>query len=377
MKKWIVIVLFSSLFFACCDEDIDPGKDLTYISYSPTAWSVELPAKWPQLEIPVDNPMTEEGIDLGRHLFYDNILSADGTQSCSSCHLPSGVFTDNLAVSVGIDGIAGTRSAMSLVNIGLVQPLSGDTLGMFFWDGRSQTLETQALAPVEDPIELHNEWPTVIKDLQASAIYPEKFRKAFGITTSGQITKELAAKAIAQFERTLLSYNSLYDRYDREEAVLSEEQLEGLYRYIDDDDEVNFKHQMECSHCHPLPTTTSNDFENNALQTAETLLDFADVGRGKVTGILLDNGKMRVPTLRNIMLSAPYMHDGSLATIDDVIDHYLTGGHASPSAHSLITDSSVEGEKDYNEDDRRYIKAFLETLTDTAFLNNKDFQSPF
>gem|GEM_PF-4758594 len=255
-----------------------------YIAYNPTAWSVDLPDTWPELVIPADNPMTAEGIDLGRHLFYD------------------------------------------LVNIGLVQPVQGDSLGFLFWDGKSKSLEEQALLPVEDPIELHNEWTTVIKDLKDSELYPEKFRKAFGINSKTDITKELAAKAIAQFERSLLSFNSKYDRVERGELSYSDDELDGFLRFIDDDD-VAFSKQMECDHCHSLPLTTSNGFDNNALQEAETLLDFVDEGRGKVVS-------------------------------------------------SFIRDAAL-GKKDYSETDRRYIKAFLSTFTDTAFLNNPAIQDPF
>lgn len=375
MLRRLFLLFIIGVLVSCEDEKKTTEGDLTNISYAPTKWSVTLPVKWPKLEVPADNPMTEEGIDLGRHLFYDKLLSADGTQSCASCHRPTGAFTDNLPVSKGIDGIAGKRSAMSLVNIGLVQPISGNKDGIFFWGGRAKTLEQQALEPVEDPIELHNEWPNVIDDLKKSTLYPAKFRKAFGISNKSEITKELAAKAIAQFERSLLSYNSIYDRVEREELSYTDDQLEGLLRYIDDE-EVPFSKQMECSHCHPLPLTTSNDFENNALHAAEKLTDFKDLGRGKVTSIMNENGKFRVPTLRNILQSTPYMHDGSLKTIDDVLDHYLTGGHYSPNASPLIRDAATSLKK-FTEEDRKYIKAFLETFTDTAFLNNPAIQDPF
>ena len=377
MKKWIIILILGAVAYGCCDEvePIDPSDDLTGIAYNPTSWTVDLPDTWPDLVIPADNPMTEEGIDLGRHLFYDKILSADNTQSCASCHSPVGAFTDNLAVSVGIDGIAGVRSSMSLVNIGLVQPVQDDTLGFLFWDGRSKSLEEQALLPVEDPIELHNEWTTVVKELKTSELYPAKFRKAFGINSKQDITKDLAAKAIAQFERSLLSFNSKYDRIERGELSYSDDEFDGFLRFIDDDD-VAFQKQMECDHCHTLPLTTSNGFDNNALQAAETLLDFADEGRGKVVGSIAKNGFFRIPTLRNIMQSAPYMHNGSLASIDEVLDHYLLGGHHSPNANSFIRDAAL-GKKEYTANDRLYIKAFLSTFTDTAFLNNPSIQDPF
>ena len=376
MNLWKLIglcIAVTLLVTACEEDEVPTGLDLTAIPYAPTSWSVTLPDGWPQLEVPADNPMTEEGIDLGRHLFYDNILSADNTQSCASCHFPEAGFTDNLAVSTGIDGIAGERSAMSLINIGLVQPTTNNMGGILFWDGRSRTLEEQALLPIEDPIELHNEWPTVIKELQESALYPEKFRKAFGINNTDEITKGLAAKAIAQFERSLLSYTSKYDRWRAGLTVFTDEEREGFNKFIDTD-EIPFSNQLECSHCHALPTTTGNTFENNALQPAETLADFADMGRGKVTGSDIDAGKMRVPTLRNIALTAPYMHDGSLATLEDVLDHYMSGGHFSPTVSPFVNDISA---KAYTEQDKIDMIAFLNTLTDPDFINDPKIQNPF
>ena len=378
-SHYISIIFMLSLFLVvACEDDAPPqdtGVSLTSIAYEPTEWSVTLPAGWPQLEVPVDNPMTNEGIDLGRHLFYDKLLSADGTQSCATCHDPTLGFTDGKAVSTGIDGIAGHCSSMSLVNIGLVLPTPNNDSGILFWDGRSRTLEEQALLPVEDPIELHHEWTTVIKDLQESELYQRLFRQAFGIDNTNDITKELAAKAIAQFERSLLSYNSPFDKWESGTGILTDDQLDGYFRYIDQDSEVPFKKQMECSHCHALPTTTSNDFSNNALQPAQTLMDFDDVGRGAVTGTP-DNGKMRVPTLRNIMLTAPYMHDGRFETIEEVIDHYTSGGHYSPTASPFIRDAATPA-KDFSEQDKLFMKAFLESLTDTVFLNNPAIQNPF
>ena len=158
----------------------DPGafsdgfQDLTDIPYEPVDYELVVPCGFPTMEIPADNPLTVDGVQLGRFLFYDPILSADSTMSCASCHLPSGVFTDNLAVSTGIDGIAGTRSSMSLLNVGYFY-------NGLFWDGRASTLEEQALLPVEDPIEMHNTWPNVVAKLQVHENYPKMFRKAFGI----------------------------------------------------------------------------------------------------------------------------------------------------------------------------------------------------
>ena len=218
------------VLFACKKENrttvtpnppITDAKDLSDISYNPVA--VELPDVFPLpvMDIPADNPLTEAGVELGRFLFFDPILSGNEKMACADCHFPKGSFTDNLAVSKGTDGIAGIRSSMSLVNAGYF------TKGLF-WDGRVKTLEEQALLPVEDVIELHNEWESVVEKIQIHNDYPTRFRKAFGINTTAEITKELAVKAIAQFERSLLSFNSKYDRVVRNEAFFEEDELIGF-----------------------------------------------------------------------------------------------------------------------------------------------------
>ena len=198
-----VIVVFILFAISCCKPDpVDPppevGDDLTNIPYNPVDYVIEVPEGFPEMEIPADNPMTMDGVELGRFLFWDPILSADKTMSCGSCHFPAGGFTDTLAVSVGIDGIPGRRSSMALENVGYFY-------NGLFWDGRAATLEDQALLPVEDPIELHHKWVDIVEEFKTHDFYPEMFRKAFGISNTSEITKELAAKAIAQFERTMVS----------------------------------------------------------------------------------------------------------------------------------------------------------------------------
>ena len=222
LSKYWILVFGTILIFACGKEETPPpveqDDDLTDIEYNPIAVEINYPIYTvqvgpsipviPQMPIPEDNQLTEDGIQLGRHLFYDTILSADSTQSCSSCHLPSGSFTDNLPVSFGIDGIPGMMSSMSLLNVGFFD-------NGLFWDGRSNSLEEQALLPVEDVIELHDTWPNVINKLKRHNTYPSMFRKAFGIEKKSEMTKELAAKAISQFERSIYSFESKFDKFLR------------------------------------------------------------------------------------------------------------------------------------------------------------------
>ncbi len=343
----IVLVLF---VLNCKPEDTLEG-----IAYNPEPYTLNLPAYFPIMPVPEDNALTKEGIELGRDLFYDNILSGNGKMSCSSCHDPRKAFTDGLQVSKGIDGIAGTRSSMSLVNVGFTK--SG-----LFWDGRSKTLEDQALLPVEDKIELHTTWPEVESKLQKHPNYPTMFRKAFGIKDKSEITKVLAAKALAQFQRIIVSSNSKYDRFIQGKEKLTDLELMGYSLYLDIPGD-NFP-DAQCNHCHQLDLATGDDFFNNGLQASVALEGFKDMGKGGISKQPAENGKMRAVTLRNVMLSAPYMHDGSLATIEDVLDHYSSKGKQSPNKDPLISDVKITASH------KIALIAFLHTLTDTSYLNN-------
>jgi len=372
--KLIRAFIFLSLLSTIACEDppppADPGIDLTAIPYNPESYEIVLPSgfignpslNYPPLPIPEDNALTIAGVDLGRHLFYDPILSADNTMSCASCHMQSRGFTDGLATSTGIDGIAGTRSSMTLVDIGF------NTNGLF-WDGSVMTLEEQALLPVEDPIELHHTWPEVEKELRLDSNYREKFRSAFGISNSNEISKELAVKAIAQFERSMISSgNSKFDRVNRGELSYSDEELEGESLFFDFQDGTP---DAECNHCHQPPLFTSNKFLNNGLENVTDYADFPDQGHGQVTGITTDIGRFRVPTLRNIEFSAPYMHDGRFATLEEVMDHYNSGGHffenIDPNMRPL----------ELSEDQKCALIAFMKTFSDVEFLENEKFSNPF
>ena len=197
------------------------------------------------------------------------------------------------------------------------------------------------------------------------------FRKAFGIGNKSEITQDLATKAIAQFERILISADSKYDKYKRGEVFLNDEEYIGFSLYFDVfGDGIP---DGQCNHCHHLELAAGDGFFNNGLQEATLLQDFKDLGKGKITGNISENGKFRAPTLRNIMLTAPYMHDGSLTTIDQVLAHYVSGGKKSPNRDPLLVD------KQFAELDAYYIsclKAFLQTLTDTTSLKNPEFTNP-
>jgi len=371
MKKTLyTLSLLGVLAFASCqqDDDIDPPNpndgDLTDILYDPQPYVVTTSTNMGEMEIPVDNPLTIDGVQLGRRLFYDPILSADSTMSCSTCHLPVSSFTDNLAVSTGIDGVAGERSSMSLLNVGYYY-------NGLFWDGRTMTLEDQALLPIEDPIELHTTWPEVIEKLKVHEKYPTFFRKAFGIENTSEITKELAAKALASFERIMVSSGE--SKFDKVESGVggvgyNDAEFAGRDLFFFESGSVN---HPGCSHCHNGALLTNNKYENNGIEEVTTLSDFPDLGLGGFTGNLLDNGKFRVPTLKNIELTAPYMHDGRFETLEEVIDHYATGGHPADNIPPVLLAFDI------TEQEKADLIAFIKTFTDMDFVNNPDLQNPF
>ncbi len=368
------LLLTATLFFSACEDDPEgdpgscdncPAETPINADYAPTDYSFDyLPERFPNPLIPPDNPMTEEGIALGRMLFYDPILSRDSTISCASCHLQGLSFTDGAAVSTGIDGQTGVRSSMPLVN------LAFNPRG-FFWDGRSATLEEQALIPIEDHREMDESWDHVEEKLRTHPNYPQKFREAFGIEYASEIDRELAVKAIAQFERTLVSYNSRFDKivWQQQGWPTEEEQMGRDLFFVEQ--ALPTQEHPGCSHCHGSALFTENNFFNNGISAVDDLESFPDKGQGEVTGNIYDNGKFRAPTLRNIALTAPYMHDGRFATLEEVLDSYAEGGHGVANEDPNIQPFSL------TEEEKQAMIAFLNMLTDTVFVNDPAFSNPF
>lgn len=369
--KLLFIASLSILLLAAACEKKEPTTDCTdcigiemiEATYDPTAYEMDIPSWMPNPVIPPDNPMTEEGVALGRMLFYDPILSSDSTMSCASCHFQEHSFTDAQATSEGVLGMRGTRSSMALVN------LAFNAKG-FFWDGRAATLEEQALFPVEDHLELNEEWVNVEEKLRRHEEYPVLFREAFGIDRKSQITKDLVVKAIAQFERTMISANSRYDQVvwlNNGWFTDAEERGRKLFFF----EEAQSIDHPGCSHCHFDPLFTDNNYKNNGLDDVDNLTDFDDLGLGGVNDNIYDNGKFRVPGLRNIALTAPYMHDGRFQTLEEVLEHYSSGGHGVENEDVNIRPFEL------TEQDKSDLIAFLNALTDTTFINNPAFSNPF
>jgi cytochrome c peroxidase len=258
-----------------------------------------LPIQWPK-----DNPYSAAKWELGRALYYEPRLSADKSVSCASCHNPKMAFTDNLPVSTGIKGQKGGRSAPTVINraYSLAQ----------FWDGRAGTLEEQALGPMQNPIEMGHTHPLIVQTLSAIPGYRAMFKAAYG---SEEITIDLAGKAIATFERTVLSGNSPYDRYRAgDKKAMSAEQVRGWKIFTD---------KAKCDQCHEGVNFTTNEYHNLGVGMDKPT---PDEGRMAVTHKESDWGAFKTPTLRDIARTAPYMHDGSLKTLDEVVEFYDKGG---------------------------------------------------
>ena len=371
----LLALINTMLVFSACQEEDNgtpgscdncPVEHRIDAEYDPTDYSFDyLPDHFPNPIIPPDNPMTGEGIALGRMLFYDPILSRDSTISCASCHLQELSFTDGAAVSTGIDGQVGLRSSMPLIN------LAFNPRG-FFWDGRSATLEEQALIPIEDHREMDESWDVVEKKLRNHPDYPAKFREAFGIEFASEIDRELAVKAIAQFERTLISYNSRFDKivWQQQGWPTEEEQLGRDLFILEPLERPN---HPGCTHCHAVINAqfTDNKFFNNGISDVEGLNSFSDNGLGGITNRKQDNGKFRTPTLRNVALTAPYMHDGRFNTLGEVLDSYAKGGHGVANENANIQPFSL------TEEEKQAMIAFLNMLTDTVFVNDPAFSDPF
>ncbi len=294
---------------------------------------------------PPDNELTEERAQLGKRLFYDPVLSRDRTVSCSTCHRQEYGFSEPLALTEGIDGQLGTRNTPHLINLAWVNT------GLF-WDGRASTLEEQAIQPIENPLEMDLAVDRAVDRLKEDASYVSAFEEAYAAPPSS----ERLAAAIASFVRTLVSAQSPFDRHlAGDDTALSASARRGF--------ELFLSGETGCFHCHSAETLTNDGYFNNG-----TFMEGGDVGRQSLTGRTGDLGKFRVPSLRNVAVTGPYMHDGSVATLSDVVEHYSAGGNGHPS-----TDVQIEP-LDLSKADKDDLVAFLQSLTDEEFLTALRFQ---
>lgn len=331
MKKFTFTFLTFLLLFlgvSCSEDNSDDDQN----SNSPTQVEFINPQNFPILDLPEDNPLTVEGIKLGRMLYYDKILDKDSSRACADCHVQSGSFASQ----------GGQRDVMPHVNLAWTS--------QWLWDGKVEgTLEEVMLFEAKDFFQVN------LERLKNHPTYPDLFEDAFG---TDEITYEACGNALAQFTRSLVSYNSKYDKFLRGEVELSEAERRGYNLF--------YAEEGDCFHCHGNALLTDRIFHNTGVDPA-----LIDIGLGAVTGELEDYGKFKTPTLRNIEMTAPYMHDGRFQTLEEVMDFYNSGGGFGTNVDPLMRPLGLD------EQEKADIIAFLKTFTDSTFLNNSEFGNPF
>jgi cytochrome c peroxidase len=324
----------------------DTASATTDAHVMPVGKQVEIkaPLGLPPVPIPADNPPTAETIALGRRLYYDPILSIDNTVSCATCHSPTAGFADPKPVSEGVDKKTGARNSPTVFNSAYFH--------VQFWDGRAPSLEKQAEGPVQNPVEMANTLENVEKKLNADPSYREQFAKAWG---AGPITYEMVEKSIASFERTIVSGNSPFDRwkYGHDEKAVSDSVKRGFIVFTS-------KAKGNCAACHLVGEEdalfTDNKFHN--IGVGVDLGDITDPGLFAVTHKESDRGLFKTPSLRNVALTAPYMHDGSLKDLKQVVDFYIGAGNS-----NVNLDKEIHVLDFLSGQERADLEAFLNSLT--------------
>ncbi len=337
-------------FVALCALTAGSGNHHALMQGSGDTLRFEVPTNFPS---PVyrftNNPVTEAGFALGRRLFYDPVLSVDHTISCASCHQPFAAFAQlDHDLSHGVDNCEGTRNTPALFNLVWQKA--------FMWDGGVNHIELSPLNALTNSCEMANNLDTIVNRLNNDAVYRAMFKNAFA---SRQINSQQLLRALAQFTGMMVSANSRYDKYIRKEAggVLSETEMKGYALFT-----------QQCASCHTEPLFTDLSYRNNGLDVLS-----ADAGRDTITGLVSDKGKFKVPSLRNVALTAPYMHDGRIGSLAEVLAHYDHGVQPHPNLDAAFRKNERLGIT-LSKTEQQEIIAFLKTLTDTSFINDKRFQ---
>lgn len=301
-------------------------------TFTPTPYTLTIPQGFPQMTIPQDNPMTEEGVTLGRMLYYDKKLDKNGDRACATCHQQANSFSS-------------APNVLPHVNLGWSHN--------FLWDGKiSGTVEDAMRFEVEDFFE------TNVEVFNSDATYKAMFKKAFGVD---EITTNEIVKALSQFVRTLNSGNSRFDKFMRNEVEFTEQEYQGF--------ELYYSEKGDCFHCHSSIFLTDNLMHNNALDS------IPDPGYFNITGDSLDYGKFKSPTLRNIEYTAPYMHDGRFASLEEVVEFYSTGLEKSSTVDPLMKNLNRGGVQ-LSTEEKAALVAFLKTFSDPDFITNSDLGQP-
>ncbi len=349
MKATIVFFLVGAVFLSLqIKED------------GPIPVHIETPLAFPEMPVNESNPLTEEGIELGRRLFYDPILSADQTFSCASCHQQEFAFSDGQKKSIGIHGDTLLRNSPGLFNLAWYPQL--------FWDGRVSSLETQVFEPVRKHDEMDLKWSVAVKRIKKDKVYQKMFEAAFGSKTIDSVK---VALAIAQFERSMISANSKFDQVLRGERYLTASEYRGFVL-------MNDQNKGNCLHCHTSDGDalgTTGQMVNNGLQKYQMDED-SDIGLAAVTKKKSDLGKFKVPSLRNLVFTAPYMHDGRFETLEEVVEFYSEQVVHAPETDSRMAHAK-RGGMQLTDQEKRDIVNFLKTMSDSSFIKDPKYASPF
>jgi cytochrome c peroxidase len=321
-----------------------------YLPEKFTPYPFQMSATFPMPSLPADNPLIVERVALGRKLFHDAGLSRDGTISCASCHQKNSGLSDARRLSLGVGGRSGMRHAMPLCNLAWKNS--------FFWDGRAPSLRSQALMPIQDHSEMDQDLPSVVTRLASGTNYSAAFKAAFD---SPEITAEKIGMALEQFLLTLTSFESKFDRAQRGAEKFTDEEQRGFQLFSTEYDPRRGQFGADCFHCHGGALFQSQTFANNGLDS-----EFADIGRAKVTRKDSDNGKFAVPSLRNVALRGPYMHDGRFATLEEAVAHYCTGVKRSTTLDPNLA-KHPDGGVPLSMADQKSLVAFLKTLSGPQF----------
>lgn len=341
-------------FFATSDTAQDVPTNPLYLPKQFTPFRFQMSGMFPIPSLPRDNPLIEERVSLGDKLFHEKALSRDGSISCASCHQEAAAFSDSRRFSIGVRNQSGTRQGMPLFNMAWKSS--------FFWDGRAPSLRAQALMPIQDHVEMDQTLEGAVSNLTARTEYAGLFEKAFG---SKEITSEKIGLALEQFVLTLTSFDSKFDRVLRGQEKFSNQEQRGFELFMTEYEPRMQNYGADCFHCHGGPLFSDHQFHNNGLDGKFDL----DPGRYKFTKIDSDRGKFSTPSLRNVALTAPYMHDGRFKTLEEVVEHYSTGVKRSATLDPNIA-KHPDGGIHLSSADKQALVAFLKTLTDPKFVKN-------
>lgn len=356
-KRSVLIGSLAALIAVLHACTMDRATSKGAINLGPTPLKLSYPA-WAadsihKPEIPYDNPTTVEGVALGRRLFYEKALSHDGSMSCASCHIQAHAFSDPRRFSSDVHDGGTPRNSMALINLAWSH--------FFFWDARAHSLELQAFEPVTAHQEMFNAWPEAIQRLKERPGYEAQFQAAFGTMLFDSLH---VVYALAQFERTLISFDSPFDRfhYRCDSTALTPSEQRGLALYFG---------KAHCADCHELPVLQDHTVINIGLDSIPT-----DKGMGARTGKAWHVGRFKTPTVRNCEVSAPYMHDGRFATLEEVVDFYMDDVHLNTPNFDDHMFAWELGVVELDQAERADLVAFLKALTDTTFLNDPSLSDP-